>query len=636
MTSAELRSKFIDFFQAKGHKVLPSASLVPENDPSVLFTTAGMQQFKRYYLFPEEAPAARVATIQKCLRTGDIDKVGDESHLTFFEMLGNFSFGYPKKEESYFKEDAIEFAWELLTEELKISKDRISAAYFKGEDDIPADDESLKIIKDVTGFSDDKIKGSGKDETFWSLGTEGSPGGPTVEFYVDDLEVWNLVFNQYVMQNGKYIESELKGVDTGMGVDRLAMAMQNKTDAFETDLFALIIAEIEKISGKKYTHSHHSEHIRQTQCKLCEESLDKFETGLRDPSAMPKDDSKAFRIIADHLRAAVALISDSVLPSNKDQGYISRRLIRRAIVKGKQIGIEENFCSKIADVISTSHSVISTSPSVISTEAEKSIEKISRQARDDTRNELEREEEKFRKTLKNGLKFIESKKDWTPEELFNLYQTYGIPLEIALEEIRRVWGGAHYKKFIKDEIKVGDDFQVELKKHQDLSRTASAGKFKGGLADNKIETTRLHTAAHLLLAALRQVLSPDVNQKGSNITEERLRFDFNWPEKLTEDQIAQVEKIVNEKIKEDIPVEMEELSIAEAKASGATGVFDDRYGPKGAPFGGEKVKVYTIGNFSREICGGPHIKNTSELGHFKIAKEESSSAGVRRIKAILE
>lgn len=563
MTSNELRSKFIEFFQKRGHKVIPSASLVPENDPSVLFTTAGMQQFKRYYLFPEEAPATRIISIQKCLRTGDIDKVGNESHLTFFEMLGNFSFGYPEKDESYFKEEAIAYAWEFLTEVLTIDKSRIHASYFKGEKGIPEDTLSNEILQKLDGLK--QIEPQDFKENFWSLGTEGSPGGPTVEFYVspseasakgdvDGVEVWNLVFNEFVLRNGKYVVSELKGVDTGMGVDRLAMAMQNKTDTFETDLFTPIISEIEKLSGKKYS-----------------------------------ENKKEFRVIADHIRAAIALISDGVIPSNKDQGYILRRLIRRAIVKGKQIGIENNFCAEF-------------------TESD-SIKKV-----------LDAEETKFRKNIESGLIIIESQKEFSGKVLFDLYQTYGIPVEVTVEEAKRL-----DRPISNSTI---EQFNNLMRQHQELSRTASAGMFKGGLADNKVETTRLHTAAHLLLAALRQVLSSDVQQKGSNITEERLRFDFNWPEKLTADQIAEIEKIVNDKIQEDIPVEMEEMSVADAKKSGATGVFDNRYG--------EVVKIYSIGSFSREICGGPHVKNTSELRTFKITKEESSSAGVRRIKAILE
>ena len=558
MKSGELREKFLKFFEERGHKVIPSASLVPENDPSVLFTTAGMQQFKRYYLFPDEASSARVATCQKCLRTGDIDEVGDESHLTFFEMLGNFSFGYPNKEESYFKEEAISYAWEFLTEVLKIDKSRIYATYFAGDKNIPEDTVSREILGKIDGLAE--VKPQGFEDNFWSLGTEGSPGGPTVEFYVDGIEVWNLVFNHFVFKNGEYFESDQKGVDTGMGLERLTAVIQGEKDVYKTDIYRPIIEKIEEISGKKYN-----------------------------------ENKKAFRIIADHVRAATALISDGVLPSNKDRGYVLRRLIRRAIIKGGEIGIKKNFVSTFS--------------------YENSVSK-----------ELEREESKFRETLAVGLKEFEKWFSWQSKPnkkiipgsvVFDLYQTYGFPIELT-EEIAQDRGLTIEKK----------EFERKLSEHQEKSRTASAGMFKGGLADNKVETMRLHTAAHLLLAALRQVLSPEVSQKGSNITEERLRFDFNWPEKLSTEQISEVEKIVNEKISDDLPVKMEEMSLEAAKQSGATGVFDDRYG--------EKVKVYSIDKFSCEICGGPHVERTGELGHFKIIKEESSSAGVRRIKAILE
>jgi alanyl-tRNA synthetase len=423
------------------------------------------------------------------------------------------------------------------------------------------------------------------------------------------------------MQGGKYIPSKYQGVDTGMGFERLAAMMQGKDDVFETDLFTSVIAEIEKISGMSY-----------------------------------QENQKAFRIIADHIKAATLLISEDVLPSNKDQGYIVRRLIRRAIVQANNIGIKENFTSKIATKIFEIYGDLYFD--VIPTEAEKSSDgKISRQARDDKEKimqELEKEENKFKKTLDEGIRalkkiygraiggidpdnlpkgmVIESNKmKINGEELFNIYQTYGLPIEIS-QEIMAGWGIAFDQETIEE----------AFKKHQELSRTASAGKFKGGLVDAGEETTKLHTAAHLMLAAMRQVLGENVNQKGSNITAERLRFDFNYPEKLTESQIKEIEDIVNENIKADLPVIMEELSIEDAKNSGATGVFDDRYG--------NRVKVYTIGPsigsgqarsgsrdfISREICGGPHVEKTGALGHFKITKEESSSAGIRRVKAVLE
>jgi len=592
MLRSELVKLFLDFFEGKGHSVIPSSSLVPENDPSVLFTTAGMQQFKRYYLFPDEAPSARITTCQKCVRTGDIDEVGDETHLTFFEMLGNFSFGFAQDKSfgypenppagggSYFKEEAIKLAWEFLTKELKIDKSRIYATYFKDDtSEVPEDKESLVILQRVEGLSD--IRSQGFDDNFWSLGTEGSPGGPTVEFYVDNVEVWNLVFNEFVLKNGTYEPAKLKGVDTGMGLERLTAMMQGKSDVYQTDIFKSVINRIEALSELEYGDR------ADNKCEDCWVSV-----------------RKDMRIIADHIRSAVFMINDGVEPSNKGQGYILRRLIRRAIVRARNLKIEKNFTVEIAKQVGA--------PSEYSFNDEKII------------YELEKEETKFRSTLSGGLKIISGKELFDGKVLFDLYQTSGIPLEIALEEIKN-----QKKEVSKSSI---EEFHDLLKEHQEKSRTASAGMFKGGLADNKIETTRLHTAAHLLLAALREVLGEQVEQKGSNITEERLRFDFNNSEKLTPDQIEQVENIVNEKISESLSVVMQEMEIEEAKKSGATGSFSDRYG--------DKVKIFTIGPmeepFSREICGGPHVLNTIELGHFKITKEESSSSGVRRIKAILE
>lgn len=635
MSSSDLRKKFKEFFESKGHKSVPSSSLVPENDPTVLFTTAGMQQFKRYFLFPDEAPSARIVTNQKCVRTGDIDEVGDETHLTFFEMLGNFSFGYPKKEGSYFKKEAIELAWEFLTSELGIEKSRIYATYFKDDNhEVPEDVESLEILRNIEGLTD--IRPQGFEDNFWSLGTEGSPGGPTVEFYVypeqsrgvdglpsealakDGVEIWNLVFNEFVLKNGTYEPVELKGVDTGMGLERLAVMMQGRSDVYQTDLFLPLINKIEEISNLKYGDKPDSEY---EECWV--------------------ETRKNMRIIADHIKAAVYLVADGVEPSNKDRGYVLRRLIRRAVVKARQLGIENSFCASIA-------SVVIPTDGASSDEVEGSLDS----ARDDIKNVIEKEESKFRKTLEGAIRKLEiikdmkigtqwehGKIDWKQvevfaEDLFDLYQKDGLPLEVGIEEARRLNIPIAVKAFeIADVMKRIDEVEKDrMRQHQELSRTASAGMFKGGLADNKIETTRLHTAAHLLLAALREVLGEQVEQKGSNITEERLRFDFNHPDKLTPEQLEKVENIVNEKITEALPVTMQEMELEEAKKSGATGSFSDRYG--------NVVKIYTIGAqedpFSREICGGPHVENTSELGHFKITKEESSSAGIRRIKAVLE
>jgi len=621
LSSNNLREQFLKFFEEKGHKRLPSSSLIPENDPTVLFTTAGMQQFKRFYKFPDEAPSARITTCQKCVRTGDIDQVGDESHLTFFEMLGNFSFGFkttnhrqPTTDQiaSYYKEEAILWAWEFLTEELEIDPKRIFATYFEGEEGVGEDVESLEILKKIEGL--EEIRPQGFGENFWSLGTEGSPGGPTVEFYVyperpvvsevepsrgvddspsealakDGVEVWNLVFNEYVLKGDKYESSELKGVDTGLGFERLVAVMQEKSDVYQTDLFESIIKKIEELSDLEYGVK---SDIKYEECWV----------NVR----------KDMRVVADHVKSAVFMIVDGVIPSNKGQGYILRRLIRRAVVKARNLKINENFCSEIFD--SLCHSGLDP-------ESNKTL----KQVQDDIKRKLDEEESKFRKTLENGLKIINNQNDFSAKVLFDLYQTFGIPLEVTLEEIKN-----QNKEVAESAI---CEFQKMSEKHQQKSRTASSGMFKGGLADNKTETTRLHTTAHLLLAALRHELGDDIEQKGSNITEERLRFDFNYPQKLTEEQITKVEDLVNLKIEEALPITMQELSIEEAKKSGATGSFHDRYG--------DTVKIFTVGDpaepFSREICGGPHVQNTSELGHFRIVKEESSSSGIRRIKAILK
>jgi len=618
--SKELRQKFYNFFEKRGHKVLPSASLVPdETDPSVLFNTAGMQQFKRYYSEPEIAPSARITTIQKCIRTGDIDEVGDDTHLTFFEMMGNFSFGYStqkgaentrtdaERPQPYFKKEAIAWAWEFLTEELKFDKSRIHATYFRGEKGVAKDEESLKILESIDGLG--KIVPQGFEDNFWSLGTENSPGGPTVEFYIDGIEIWNLVFNEYILKKDKYEPSEVRGIDTGMGFERLLAMIEGKDNVYETELFQPIISVILNLIQDP-------------------EKKEELDSRLR-------GNDKSVRIIADHIKTAIFAITDGILPSNKDAGYVVRRLIRRAIVKAREIGIEENFTTKIAGYITKIYDEIYFYSSSISEKSDSSRQVSNNKIAD----ELEKEETKFRKTLASGLKLLNSHKEITGAVLFDLYQSYGLPVEISIEEARKSG-----RKIDDETIKQFDDL---MQQHQELSRTASAGMFKGGLIEAGEMTTKYHTATHLLLAALRELISPDIYQKGSNITAERLRLDFNYPEKLTVEQIKSLEDLVNEKIKEDLPVTVAEMSVKEAKESGAMGVFDSKYG--------DKVKVYTIGRdeahstlrqpadrsgsqefFSREICGGPHVTHTGELGHFKITKEESSSAGVRRIKAILE
>jgi alanyl-tRNA synthetase len=624
MQSNEIRTKFIEFFKERGHQVLPSASLVPENDPTVLFTTAGMHPLVPFLLGAKHPEGKRLTNSQKCIRTDDIDEVGDKIHQTFFEMLGNWSLG------DYGRKEAIEMSFDFLTKELQIDLNKLAVTCYEGDRNVPKDDESFEIWRSL-GIPEKRIKFLGKKDNWWGPAGIQGPCGPDTEmfywvgaeeapaeFVPEDknwVEIWNdvfmelnKVFNQETLnqlkldkeiniseENFDYISLEQKNIDTGMGMERVLAILNGFDDNYKTDLFWPIIEEIAKISGGSYdTHT------------------------------------KNFRIISDHIKAATFAISDGALPSNKGTGYIVRRLIRRAIVKAHELGISDNFTTKLADkVIEIYRGVYSINADIV-------------------KSELEKEESKFRITLKNGLRELDflatskishDNKEWesaklSPDLLFKMYQSFGIPLEIALEEARR--------RNIPIEDHAEKTFHVMVENHQELSRTASAGMFKGGLADNKVETTRLHTAAHLLLAALRKVLSPDVSQKGSNITEERLRFDFNHPEKMTPEQIDQVEKLVNAWIDQKLPVTMEELTVEEAKKSGATGVFDDRYG--------DRVKVYTIGipsthstgsgSFetvvSKEICGGPHVENTSELGEFKITKEESSSAGVRRIKAVLK
>lgn len=554
MDSKELRQKFIEFFESKGHKIVPPASLIPENDPSVLFTTAGMQQFKRYYINPADVPAQNVLTVQPCFRTSDMEEVGDDTHLTMFEMLGNFSFG------GYGKKQAIEYAFNFLTNVLEIEKFRIWCSVFAGDEKNPRDDESAKILEEM-GLV---YKEHPREDNFWGpTGNEG-PCGPTVEFYIDDIEIWNLVFNEYNFENDKYEPLKNLGIDTGMGLERLLVVFNHEENIYHTDIFELPHKKLHEL--------------------------------------LEIEDPKSERIILDHIRASVFAINDDILPSNKDRGYIVRRLIRRAIVKGNQIGIRNAFTHEIAKEIFVTY------------------DNVYQLKKDDILSELKKEEDKFRVTLSQGMQKINALEELDGNNIFNLYQSFGIPYEIVIEEAER--------NNISIEKNAKEEYENLVKKHQDLSRTASAGMFKGGLAGGGEQETKYHTATHLLLASLREILSQDIIQKGSNITAERLRFDFNYAEKMTDEQIKKVEDLVNEKIAEKLPVEMEEMSIEDAKNCGATGTFGDKYG--------FKVKVYTMGNFSKEICGGPHVKNTGELGHFKITKEESSSAGVRRIKAILE
>lgn len=536
MTSNELRKKFLEFFEKNGHKIVPSSSLIP-TDPSVLFTTAGMQQFKPYYLGEKSPYGKNVASCQKCFRTSDIDNVGNERHLTFLEMLGNFSFG------GYGKKEAIKLAKEFL-DSINIKIDYVTV--FGGDEEVPRDEESIKIWEKL-GIRD--IREVGRADNFWGPTGDEGPCGPTTEIYSQGIEIWNIVFNQYYCSKDKSLkELPMFGVDTGMGLERLVKVSQNVSAVCETDLFSTDVK------------------------------------------------SKPERIIADHVKAAVFLISEGILPSNVERGYVLRRILRRAIRHGHVLSPAKHSLSDLAKKVIEIYQDVY--PELKSKET-------------DILTVIQNEEEKFRKTLERGLREFEKNTD-----PFILFTSYGFPIELTQELAKEKGREIDMEKFNND-----------FKQHQELSRTASAGMFKGGLADTGEIAVKYHTATHLLLAALRQVLGPEIYQKGSNITAERLRFDFNYPQKLAAEQIKQVEDLVNQKIKDNIAVEMIEIPKSEAIKIAKISFDPAKYG--------EMVKVYKIGDFSIELCGGPHIKKTSELGHFKIAKEESSAAGIRRIKAIL-
>jgi alanyl-tRNA synthetase len=563
----EVRQKFLTYFKKQGHETMPSSSLIP-TDPSVLLTTAGMQQFKNWFSGEEKPKYPRVATVQKCVRTNDIEEVGDKTHLTFFEMLGNFSF------DNYFKEEAIKWGLEFVEKELGVDRSRIWVSIFEGDEEVPRDEESREIWKGL-GIND--IREFGREDNFWGpTGTEG-PCGPTSEIYVDDVEIWNLVFNEFYMQpDGLLLPLPKTGVDTGAGLERVAATLGGKDNVFETDEMSQIVAEV---------------------------NLN-----------LPKADEKAVRVITDHLRTATFLLADGIRPSNLDRGYILRRLIRRAVRYSKMAQNEQPVCSKIAEKIISIYS--SNYPNLESEKAK-------------ILSELENEEQKFLKVIEQGTKkldtLIEKGGKISGSDAFELFATYGFPFELTQE--------------IAAERKIEVDqavFEQEFEKHQAVSRAGMEKKFASGLEnkeDPKIIT--YHTAAHLMLAALRDVLGDSVHQKGSNITAERIRFDFSYPEKLTDEEKKKVEDWVNERIEQNLKVYVTETNPKDAKAKGAEGEFLDRYG--------DKVTVYTIGGelgsgqeVSSEICTGPHVKNTSELGKFRIKKEESSSAGIRRIKAVLE
>lgn len=580
MSSRETREKFLDFFEKRGHKIVPSSSLIP-NDPSVLFTSAGMQQFKAYYLGEPCPYGKNVASCQKCFRTSDIEEVGDERHLTFFEMLGNFSFG------GYFKREAINFAFEFLTKECSLSSEKIWITVFKGDKNLPPDKESPKIWQEL-GIKKERIFGFSRKDNFWGPTGKEGPCGPTTEIHYqlrDEpcekgkkclpncecgrfIEIWNLVFNEYYQkENGELEILKQKGIDTGMGLERLIMVMEKKENVFETELFSPIMKEIEKMTVKV-------------------------------------NNKRAKRIIADHVKGMTFLISEGVLPSNIERGYVLRRLIRRAIRYGRILGLDKNFLFPLSKKVIEIYQDVY--PELKSKETE--IVTI-----------IQGEEEKFEKTLKSGLKEFErlaKKGKISGIEAFHLFDTFGFPLELTLE----------LAKEKKIEVDV-EGFKIAFEKHREISRIGAEKKFGGIGKEATFEATKLHTATHLLHSALRKILGERVRQMGSDINSERLRFDFSFPRKLTPEELKKVEDLVNEKIKENLPVIKEEMSLKEALNSGALAFFKEKYP--------ERVTVYTIGDFSKEICAGPHVENTGILGKFKIIKEESVGAGIRRIKAVL-
>ena len=586
MEADKLRDEFINFFKSKDHAQIGSASLIPENDPTVLFTTAGMHPLVPYLLGEKHPMGKRLCDFQKCIRTGDIDEVGDYSHLTFFEMLGNWSLG------DYFKEESIAFSYEFLTKHLGFTNDQLAVTAFAGEGNIPRDEETAEIWK-KHGMRDDQIFFYGREDNWWGPAGITGPCGPDTEIFYDNgkpkcgpdcgpschcgkyTEIWNNVFMQYFKNDkGEFEPLAQKNVDTGMGLERICCITEDKASVYDTSLFTGIISELEEISGRKYEG----------------------------------EDIRDFRIIADHLRAATFILGDGVVPAKVGQGYILRRLIRRAARNMSRLGYDGIFmdrvCAKIVDQYGGAY------PELI-------------REKENICNNIKAEEEKFHSTLVKGLRRFNEmvsnagdSKVMDGELVFRLYDTFGFPVELTAEL-------AAEKGLTVDM----EDFQNRFRTHQEKSRAGSEQTFKGGLADNSEETTKLHTATHLLNAALRKLIDPDIRQKGSNITADRLRFDFNFDRKLTPEELKSLEDFVNDAIKADIPVVCTEMPVEEAKESGAIGVFDNKYGAI--------VKVYSIGDVSAELCGGPHVTHTGELQGFKIKKEESSAAGVRRIKAVV-
>jgi alanyl-tRNA synthetase len=581
MTSDQIKESFLKFFEKHGHAIIEGASLVPENDPTVLFTTAGMHPLVPYLLGEPHPMGRRLANVQRCVRTDDIDEVGDTSHLTFFEMLGNWSLG------DYFKEEAIRLSYEYLTEWLHLDPNRLWVSVFAGDEDAPRDEEAASIWR-ALGIPQERICYFGKKQNWWGPAGQTGPCGPDTEMFIDTgkppcspscdpscscgkyIELWNDVFMEYnKTAAGTYEPLKQRNVDTGFGLERGAMLLQGKDSVFETDLFQPIM-----------------------------EAISRFAKG---------DDIVSHRIVADHLRAVTFLIADGVPPSNVERGYVVRRLIRRAIRHGRRLGITQPFVASVAEAVIGRY---------------KGDYPHLERERDRILEELRGEEAKFGRTLERGLRefervVAESDGRISGEDAFHLYDTFGFPIELTIEL-------AAEKGLLVDR----EGYEEHFRRHQELSRAGAEQKFKGGLADYSEETTKLHTATHLLHQALRDVLGPHVQQKGSNITPERLRFDFSHPQKMTPEEIAAVERIVNEKIQANLPVTMEITTVEDAKARGALALFTDRYG--------EQVKLYKIGDYSLEVCGGPHVEYTGQLGRFRIVKEEASGAGVRRIRAVLE
>jgi alanyl-tRNA synthetase len=578
---------YIEFFKEKSHKVIPNAPLVPQEDPTVLFTTAGMHPLVPFLLGQPHPMGKRLVNVQKCLRTDDIDKVGDDFHLTFFEMLGNWSLG------DYFKEEAIKWSFEFLTDKkwLGLDKGRIYVTVFAGDKDLPRDEESAKIWQSI-GIPKERIFYMPKEDNWWGPVGDTGPCGPDTEMFYDSgkepcgknckpgcscgkyFEIWNDVFMQYnKTKEGKYELLKQKNVDTGMGVERTVAILQNKKSVYEIDTFKPIVDKIKEIA--------------------------KIE--------LPNEkQERSIRIIADHVKASTFIAAEEIVPSNVDRGYVLRRLIRRAIRYGKIIGIEKEFLNDLVKIV---------------IEIYKERYPHLKEKKEFILNEIKKEELRFRNTLERGLKkfeeIVKNVKKIDGKNAFLLFQSFGFPIEMT-KELAKEYG-----------VQVDEEgFEKEFEKHKEISRVGAEKKFKGGLADTSEQTTKLHTATHLLNEALRRVLKRrDIVQKGSNITPERLRFDFNFDRKLTEEEIKEVERLVNEQIEKALPVKREEMSLEEAKKKGAQSVFEHKYG--------ERVSVYSIGDFSIEICGGPHVKNTKELGRFKIIKEEGVAAGIRRIKAKL-